>query len=134
MDSVDISTGIPEGLSCVDEYLVTPEHIAKHLASEVQVLSTPSMIYFMERTAMNCVQNHLPQGYTTVGTMVNVKHVSPAPVNSVIRVEARLISKEARRLLFEVRAYRNSTLVGEGLHERYIVNTKKFVDKLKSQI
>lgn len=134
LGELDPSANVPEGLYCVEDHIVTLEHIAKHLANEVQVLSTPSMIYFMEKTAMNCVQRHLPQGYTTVGTMVNVKHLAPAPVNSTIKVEVKLVSKNARRLMFEVRAYWGNVIIGEGLHERFIVNTKRFIEKLRSQV
>ncbi|MEM1618814.1 MAG: thioesterase family protein [Desulfurococcaceae archaeon] len=123
---------IPLGVVCSEEFLIGEEHIAKHVGSgNVRVLSTPSMIAFMERTSMNCVQRYLPEGYTTVGVLVNVKHVNPAPVGSTIRVESRIVLREGRKLVFEVKAYYGDLLIGEGVHERFIVNTEKFIDKVK---
>lgn len=126
---------IPDGLECVEEYQVRDEHAAQHIGTgEIKVISTPSMILFMERTALKCVQRHLPEDYTTVGTYVEVRHLNPAPVNSVIRVNAKLIGKEGRRLIFEVKAFYKDTLIGEGRHERFIVNREKFLDKIRRLI
>ncbi len=120
------------GLTCIEEYIVTEEHTAKHIGSgEVSVLSTPSMILFMERTSLNCVQKHLPNEYTTVGTMISVKHLNPAPIGGVVRVESKLVLVDGRRLVFEVKAYYKDILIGEGQHERFIVNREKFMEKVK---
>ncbi|MGC8983415.1 MAG: thioesterase family protein [Desulfurococcaceae archaeon] len=128
----EVSESVPVGISCTEEHYASEEHAARHVGSgDVAVLSTPSMIAFMERTSMNCVQKYLPRGYTTVGTVVNVRHLNPAPIGSKIRVESRLVEKDGRRLVFEVKAYWGDVLIGEGLHERFIVNREKFLEKLK---
>jgi len=120
------------GIECVEEYLVTEEYTAKHLGSgAVRVLSTPSMILFMERTSHNCVQGLLPPGYSTVGVMVNVRHLNPAPLGATVRVTSRLVKVEGRRLLFEVKATYRDLVIGEGVHERYIVSLEGFAEKLK---
>ena len=124
---------IPSNLACREEYLVSSEHAARHIGSgEVGVLSTPSMILFMERTSMKCIQEYLPLNYTTVGIVVNVRHLNPAPIGGVVRVESKLIQVDGRRLVFEVKAYYKDTLIGEGLHERFIVNKEKFLEKSKN--
>lgn len=126
---------IPPGLKCVEEYLVEPIHAASHVGSgSVAVLSTPSMIMFIEKTALNCVQKHLPEGYTTVGTLVNVEHLNPAPVGGKIRVEVALESIEGRRLNFNAEVYYRDVLIGRGKHSRHIVNKEKFLAKLASLI
>ena len=123
------------GLRCTQEFTVGEEHTASHVGSgTVRVLSTPSMIAFMEIASLNCVQKHLPQGETTVGTMVCVKHLAPAPVGAKVKVETELVKVEGRRLLFRVRAWWGETLIGEGEHERYIVNTAKFLEKVQKMI
>jgi predicted thioesterase len=122
------------GLTCSDEYTVTEEYTAKHISSDAPVLSTPAMILFMERTSMRCAQQYLPEPYTTVGVSVNVRHLNPAPLGGVVRVVSRLVSVEGRRLVFEVKAYYRDTLVGEGIHERFIVNREKFAEKVKSYL
>jgi Thioesterase superfamily len=74
---------------------------------------------------------YLSPEYTTVGTVVNVKHLNPAPTSGIVIVESKLIAREGRRLLFEVRAYYKDKLIGEGLHERFIVDREKFIEKLR---
>ncbi len=131
MDEIKIETG----LQLVKEFEVKREHAARHVGSgEVEVLSTPSMIAFMERTALQCVEEHLPEGYTTVGFRVDVKHLKPAPIGAKIRVKVKLIEVDRRRLVFEVKAYWRNILIGEGIHERYVVDRNRFLSKVKSMI
>lgn len=113
-------------------FVVGDEHVAKHVGSgDVEVLSTPSMIAFMERVAMECVQVFLPEGYTTVGTAVEVRHLNPAPKGVEVEVAAKLVEVDGRRLKFEVEARWGSVLVGKGVHERFIVERLKFLEKVK---
>jgi len=130
--------GIPlikRGTRLEREYEVKDEHTAKFLGSgDVEVLSTPAMILFMENTARLSVEGGLPENLTTVGTRVDVKHLRPAPKGSIIRVMAELKEQDGRRLVFEVRAYWRDEMIGEGIHERYIVDRDKFLEKLKRKI
>jgi len=119
-------------LTCSEEYTVTEEYAAKHISSGISVLSTPAMILFMEKTSMRCAQQYLPEPYTTVGISVNVRHLNPAPIGGVVRVVSRLLSVNDRRLVFEVKAYYRDVLIGEGIHERFIVNREKFTERVKS--
>lgn len=124
---------IPLNLECREEYLVREEHTAKHIGSgEVEVLSTPSMILFMEHTALKCVEKYLPQNYTTVGIRVDVKHKNPAPKGGKVEVVSIIRGVEGRKIVFEVKALWKNIIVGEGIHERFIVNKEKFLEKLKS--
>ncbi len=126
---------ISEGLEFEREYIVTDKHTAKFLGSgDVEVLSTPSMILFMENTARLSVEEILPKGLTTVGTHVDVRHLKPAPKGAKIRVKARLIEQEGRKLLFEVMAFWKDELIGQGKHERYIVNREKFLEKIRKKL
>ncbi len=120
------------GFGCVKVFVVGDEHVAKHVGSgDVEVLSTPSMIAFMERVAMECVQVFLPEGYTTVGTAVEVRHLNPAPKGAEVEVAAKLVEVEGRRLKFEVEARWGSVLVGKGVHERFIVERARFLEKVR---
>ena len=126
---------IPVGIVCTEEYIPSEIHSAKIVGSgDVEVLSTPSMISFMEATAWKCVQKYLPENYTTVGIKVNIEHKAPAPIGNKIKVIARLIKQEKRRLVFEVKAFWKDIVIGEGIHERYIVDKEKFLNKLKKMI
>lgn len=123
---------IPVGLTCRDKFKVKHEHTAKILGSGgVEVLSTPSMIAFMENVAWRCVEKYLPEGYTTVGVKISIEHLNPAPVGAEVTVEAKLVRVEGRKLVFEVRTFWNNLKIGEGVHERYIVSKAKFSSKVK---
>ncbi|MCD6503116.1 MAG: thioesterase family protein [Euryarchaeota archaeon] len=123
------------GIKNVMEFEVKKEHLADFLSSgDVAVLSTPSLILFMEHTSRLSVEDLLKKEYTTVGTKVDVKHLAPAPLGAVIRVESELISIEGRKLTFNVRAYWKDKLIGEGTHERYIVNKEHFLKKIQEEL
>jgi Predicted thioesterase len=126
-----MSFQIPVGEVCEEEFKVLDVHAAKHVGSgDVSVLSTPSMIGFMESVALKCLQKHLPEDYTSVGVLVNVKHLNPAPLNSIVKVKASIINVEGRKVVFNVRATYKDMVIGEGVHERFIVNRKRFADKV----
>ncbi len=127
-----MSFQIPVGEVCEEEFKVLDVHTAKHVGSgDVSVLSTPSMIGFMEGVALRCLQKHLSEEYTSVGVLVNVKHLNPAPLNSVMKVKASIISVEGRKVVFSVQATYKDIVIGEGVHERFIVNRKRFADKVR---
>ena len=95
----------------------------------LKVLATPAMIALMENTAMNAVSPYLQEGEATVGTEINVKHLSATPVGGTVTCEAELTEVDGRRLVFNVKASDNGGLIGEGTHQRFIVKTEKFLAK-----
>ncbi|MBO0742343.1 MAG: thioesterase family protein [Hyphomicrobiaceae bacterium] len=94
--------------------------IVKHMGGE-GVLSTPSMIGLMERAGIEAVQAHLPDGHTTVGFEVNVKHFGATPKGKKVTVSAELLEIDGRKLRFKVEAHDEDKKVGEGTHRRAIV-------------
>src|SRR3974377_2572951 len=94
--------------------------VFKHMGGE-GVLSTPSMIGLMERAGIQAVQAHLPEGHTTVGFEVNVKHFGATPKGKKVTVRAELLEVEGRQLRFKVEAHDEDKKVGEGTHRRAIV-------------
>lgn len=95
------------------------------------VYSTPSMIALMENTAVHVLSN-LPDGESSVGTMINIQHLRATAVGETVSCTARLIETEGRRYLFEVEAYDSeNNLIGKGTHERFAVNIERFMGKLK---
>ena len=118
------------GLTSTKTYKVEKEHIANFLGSgAVAVLSTPSMILFMENTARLLAQEHLTDPWTTVGTHVDIYHLKPANVGSTVAVTATLQKVDNKKLTFSVLATCNNEKIGEGIHDRYIVNKEKFMSK-----
>ena len=94
------------------------------------VLSTPAMIAFMEQTAMKAVEACLDEGEGTVGTEVNIRHLKATPVGKTITCTATLQEVNGNRLLFHVEADDETGKIGEGKHERFIIDNRRFKEKL----
>jgi fluoroacetyl-CoA thioesterase len=95
-----------------------------------RVLSTPHMIGYMERTCRNLALSMLEPGFDTVGTHVNVSHCAAAPMGAVVTFHAELASAEKNRLNFKVQARAGETVIGEGEHQRAIINVKSFASRV----
>ena len=124
-----------KGIEGRKDIVVTPEKTAKTVGSGLlEVFATPAMIALMEETASESVAAALAEGSTTVGTLVNVSHVSATPVGAPVRCETLLTEVEGRKLTFSVKAYDNAGLIGEGTHERFIVFSEKFMAKTNAKL
>ncbi len=118
------------GIKGKKELMVTDENTAKTMGSgALNVFATPAMIALMEETAWTSVQSELEEGSGTVGTALNVKHVSATPVGMKVTCETELVKVDGRALVFSVKAYDEAGLIGEGEHERFIVFNEKFQSK-----
>jgi fluoroacetyl-CoA thioesterase len=113
----------------VDEAL-TAEYIG---SGSVDVLATPMMIALMEAAALAAVEPYLSEGWTTLGTRVDIEHVRPTPVGEEVTAEALLISVEDRSLEFSVKATDSKGLIGQGTHSRFIINLEKFTAGIKDK-
>ena len=112
--------------------LIEDKHIARFISTEhVGVLATPYMIGFMENTTRLLLEEQLPEGYTSVGTDVCVKHLAAAPRGANLRVYAKILDHEDRNVTFAVEATWGDKKVGEGTHTRFIVNKERFLSRLK---
>jgi predicted thioesterase len=101
---------------------------ARHLGSgDVGVLATPAMIALMERASLQCVQDQLDAGTTTVGYIVNIRHLAPTPIGNQVTVSARLLEVDGRKLKFHVEAREGDKVVGEGEHVRVMVDSAAFL-------
>ncbi len=94
------------------------------------VLSTPRMISYMEQTAHQAVLPYLAEGQTSVGTLVNIRHLGATPVGMLVRFRAELIELDRRRMRFKVEAWDAVEKVGEGEHERFIIDKDRFDERL----
>ena len=123
------------GICGVQTITVAEQQTAKHLGSgELAVFATPCMIALMENTAYRSVQPCLEPGQGTVGTLLNVKHLAATPVGMEVRCETKLIEVDRKRLVFEVKAFDACGLIGEGVHERFIVDNQRFMQKAESKL
>ena len=118
------------GIEGYAEKIVTEELSATNIGSgNVKVFATAMMIAFMEKTCLESVLPYLEPGMDTVGIHVNVSHCAATPVGMKVRCHSTLIDIDRRRLVFKVEAYDEKTLIGEGTHERFIIDPERFMAK-----
>lgn len=109
---------------------VNENNIAKNLRSgELNVYATPSMIALMEEAAYKSIKNELEHGKGSVGTLMNVRHLSSTPVGMEVIAKGELIEVDRRRLVFKVEAFDERGKIGEGIHERFIIDNEDFQKK-----
>lgn len=112
------------------EQTVTPELCASAIGSGlVEVFATPMMIALVERTCNESVLSHLEAGQGTVGTHIDISHSAATPVGMRVWCDSELAEVDRRRLLFHVKAYDECGLIGEGTHERFVIDSAKFQSK-----
>jgi predicted thioesterase len=126
---------IPIGTIGEEKLLVTSEVAINFLGmDEARVLSTPHMIGYMERTCRNTVLPLLDPGHDTVGTRVNVTHLAAAPLGMTVTFRAEVTAVKDRRIEFRVEAWDETEKIGEGTHERAVINVAKFATRLAEKI
>lgn len=114
--------------------IVTENKTALSVGSgSLAVYATPSMLALIEKAACEALKGVLDETETTVGTLLNVKHIAATPVGMQVSATAELVEREGRRLVFKVVANDECGVIGEGIHERFIVNSEKFIQKTYSK-
>jgi predicted thioesterase len=131
---MDVSTidfnKIQTGLKAEKTEKVSGNNIASAWGSGgLPVFATPAMIALMEHTALSAVDPFLPEGWSTVGTELKVRHLAATPEGMTVRCEAELCEIDGRRLLFKVQSFDDAGVIGEGTHERCIVENERFLTK-----
>ena len=123
------------GIKGNKEMIVTKELCADAWGSGgLQVYATPAMIALMENTAWASVEPCMEEGMSTVGTKLDVSHLSASPVGARITCETELVEVDGRRLVFKVSASDDAGLIGEGMHERFILKTEKFMARTEAKL
>ena len=116
------------------ETVVTAENTAAAVGSGlVPVFATPYMIALMEGAAVNAVQAALEEGQGTVGTRLDVSHDAATPVGMQVWAEAELTAVDGRKLTYSVTAYDEAGPIGRGTHERFIIQTDRFLAKAQAK-
>lgn len=115
------------------EYIVKEEDSPEFLARQgLGVLSTPRMIALMEITSKELLDRVIGEEYTSVGIHVDVYHKNPAPVGAKLRFISKVVDVQGRRIVFEVKCLMGDSIIGEGKHERFIIEWEKFKKKIRS--
>lgn len=102
-------------------------------SGSVPVFATPMLVALMENAAINALEGHLPEGQTTVGTKVEVAHTAATPIGMTVTARAELVEADGKRLLFKVTAADNAGPVGQGVHERFVVDLEKFLARVNQR-
>lgn len=122
---------IPVGLVSEIVHRVDDEDTAATYGSGlVPVLSTPHLIALMEGASQAAIAPHLSEEQTAVGVHVDMKHLAATPVGMEIRVRAELVAVDGRRLSFRVEAWDAAEKIGEADHQRFVIETERFLRRM----
>jgi len=126
---------IRPGLAGHAELIVGEEHTAPRVGSgKVHVLATPVMINLIEAAALDAIERLLPEGYQSLGTHLDVRHIAATPVGMKVRATAVVEGLSERTISFRVEARDEVDLIGDGVHERVVVNVAKFDQRVQKKL
>lgn len=132
MQSMDLAAQIRPGSTGSAELLVDESHTAPRVGSgKVHVLATPVMINLIEAAALDAVERLLPAGHQSLGTVLNVRHIAATPVGMRVTAQVEVVAVEGRTIRFRVTAHDERELIGDGMHERVVVNVAKFDQRVQ---
>lgn len=118
---------IKSGMKASTEIVVGTRDTAHHVGSgRIKVLATPVMVMLLEEAALTAVENFLPSGLQTVGTQLTISHIAATPVGMRVTAHAEVLEVDGRKLTFRVWAEDEAERIGEGTHERIIVDLERF--------
>ena len=123
------------GLAGEAVLVVAEEHTAPRVGSgQVHVLATPVMINLIEAAALSAIEHLLPSGHQSLGTLLNVRHTAATPVGMRVSATAEVIAVEGRLVRFRVEARDEKERIGDGTHERVVVNVAKFDERVRRKL
>ena len=122
------------GIKGKQTIVVTPAQTAAYYGSgALEVFATPAMVALLEETAWRSVQPYLEEGQATVGTRVDIRHLAATPLGGKVTCESELVEIDRRRLVFKVEVFDEKTKVGQGIHERFVIQSEKFLAAAKAK-
>jgi len=123
------------GLEGHAELVVGEQHTAPKIGSgRGAVLATPVMINLMEAAALDAAEDLIPAGHQSLGIKLDVRHIAATPVGMKVRATARLVAVEGRTLTFAVEARDDRDLIGDGSHQRLVVNVARFDQRVQAKL
>ena len=121
---------IKVGTTYEKQFKVAQEDTALAMGSGGEkVLATPRLVAWMENTAFEGLEKAMDQGKTTVGTEIQIKHVAASPIGMQVTIKGTVISQEKRSVTIELEAWDNIEKIGEAIHQRFIVDRSRFMEK-----
>lgn len=126
---------ITVGMKGIAETSVERQDTAYEVGSgDLLVYATPCMVALMEGAACEAIAPAIPEGKTSVGTLLNITHISATPVGLDVRAEAEVTEVDGNTITFQVTAYDEAGKIGEGTHKRAVITTQKFLDKVYAKL
>ncbi len=130
MDIQEISVGD----RIEDTQQVTLERVASNLGSgSLQVYATPAMVAFVEQTCRKLVEPHLPEGMTTVGIALTVRHIAPTPLGRKVSIQAEIVLIEKNVISFQTAIWDEMEKIGEVTHERAVIEIDRFTARVQKK-
>jgi fluoroacetyl-CoA thioesterase len=131
---MDLNEILRPGMEREETFQVEEEHAAIHIGSgSSRVLATPWMIAFMERVSHRLVSENLPEGYSSVGVVVDVRHLAPTPIGAAVRVRAEIIELNGLEVALVVHAWDAGEMIGEGRHHRVVIDEVRFLRRVEAK-
>lgn len=117
----------------VDKVAEAKDSAINFASGGVDVYSTPAMVGLMECAAKECLDEFLDEGESTVGISLNIKHLAATPIGMKVKAEAEILEVEGKRVVFKVEAFDEVEKIGEGTHQRFVVDMNKFLSKVNNK-
>ena len=131
---MELAETFEPGMIGEDTFVVEQQHLAVHVGSgSAGVLATPWLIAYLERVAHRLLVERLPAGYSSVGVWLEVRHLAPTPPGNRVRARAELVEIEGPRVTFAVQAWDETELIGEGRHQRVVIDEARFLRRVSAK-
>jgi predicted thioesterase len=128
MDNIQI------GLAAERSETVVEALLATRLGSgSVEVYATPAMVALMESASVAVLEGLLPEGQSSVGIALDVRHVAATPPGQQVRARAEVVGVEGRKVTFKVQAWDECELIGKGTHTRFVIDVARFLQRVRSK-
>lgn len=131
---MELTDNIKPGMAREEIFLVQEDETARHIGSGAsRVLASPWLIAFMERVSHRLIAEQLPEEFSSVGVLINVRHVAPTPVGSQVKVRADVTEVDGSRVTLNVQAWDHVELIGEGSHQRIVIDQERFLRRVDAK-
>ena len=125
---------IEPGIAAERSEVVTADLLATRLGSgSVEVYATPAMVALIESAAVAAIEPLLPEGQTSVGVALDVKHLAATPLGRRVRARAEVVQVDGRQVTFQVQAWDEHELIGEGMHTRFVIDVARFMVRVRQK-
>jgi fluoroacetyl-CoA thioesterase len=131
--NTDAAINLNVGMSNLRTHVVSETDLATNWQNDVEVLSTPILLWLAEITCMSAIEEAMSPPWMTVGAAHTMEHLAPTPEGFVISITATLVEIDRRKLVFEVTAHDGVETILSGKHERFLVNGDKFRVRVKTK-